>query len=1180
MEEYPDELRTPPVALVSLVGYSDLHASISTHLHTEQPPINTLALPDFSKVSVIAKSKKERTSVSAPPVGILKRDWILKHRTKIPAVVGALFSSDHISGDPAQWLQVCTDLENLKAAIQGRNIKLVLIVVLRSSYSYNISEDRMIALRKRAEVESKYVVNLVLDDGLQLKQSLIRLGNIFAEVANVYYRDEGRRVKARIEKKSFGSIELNIRYCFKAAVYAEFRRDWVEALRLYEDAYRVLREMIGTSTRMPPIQRLIEIKYVAEYLNFKISTLLLHGGKITEAIIWFRQHNAAYSKLVGPTEVAFLHWEWLSRQFLVFAELLETSSAAAHSISSPVVSGAADKPTEWEFYPSHYYQSAAQYLMEKRSCLEFGLSMLDSGNDVDGNVDSVVTSAYVGQFAQLLEHGDAFEMRPLTDEEYSRYALSEGKRFQDSFEIIALLKKSYEAYKNMKAHRLASYCGFQMAREHYTMSEFDNAMQLFGDVANLYRQEGWVDLLWEVLGYLRECSRKLGSVQGYIEYSLEMAALPVSTIAGPRSFKDCGPAGPASLPQREVIHKEVFGLIREESGIASNKGDSILQISGDCSVHLEIDLVSPLRVVLLASVAFHEQMVKPDAPTSITMSLLSQLPHTVEIDQLEIQFNQSECNFIIVNGQRLQSAAISNIQPGHRVETATCLSLATNKWLRLTYDVKSEQSGKLECIYVIARIGTRFSICCRAESPASMSELPLWKFEDRVESSPTKDPSLSFSGQKATQVEEAEPQVDLNLGSSGPALVGESFIVPVTVASKGHAVYSGEIKINLVDARVGGLMSPREEEPFSTDALYVELLGISGQDESQIDNDNIRKIQHSFGLITVPLLNDGDSWSFNLEIRWHRPKPVMLYVSLSYSPQSIEPAASKVHVHRNLQIEGKTAVELSHRYMLPFRRDPLLLSTIKQVESDQLTSLPMNETSMLIATAKNCTEVPLQLLSMTIEVENDEMAKLCTVREGCQKLVDPALLVPAEEFKKVFTITPELNHPEFKIGTVCLRWRREFEPGEKSDSSTTAPEVVTRYRLPDVKVELPPLVVSLECPPHAILGDPFTYFVRIKNQTELLQEIKFSLADSQSFVLCGPHNDTIFVLPKTEKILSYKLVPLVCGSHQLPRVTVTSLRYVTRFQPSIAASTIFVFPSTPHFELTDKAGKVKEISCS
>ena len=48
---------------------------------------------------------------------------------------------------------------------------------------------------------------------------------------------------------------------------------------------------------------------------------------------------------------------------------------------------------------------------------------------------------------------------------------------------------------------------------------------------------------------------------------------------------------------------------------------------------------------------------------------------------------------------------------------------------------------------------------------------------------------LAFSGQRATQVEEPDSQVDLNLGSSGPAFVGESFMVPVTVTSKGHCLF-------------------------------------------------------------------------------------------------------------------------------------------------------------------------------------------------------------------------------------------------------------------------------------------------------------------------------------------------------------------------------------------------------
>lgn len=109
---------------------------------------------------------------------------------------------------------------------------------------------------------------------------------------------------------------------------------------------------------MPAIQRLIEIKMVAEQFHFKISTLLLHGGKIVEAIKWFRQHNAAYKKLTGPPEATFLHWEWLSRQFLVFAELLESSNATMQSISSQAVSPADRTSSEWELRPAYYYQAS------------------------------------------------------------------------------------------------------------------------------------------------------------------------------------------------------------------------------------------------------------------------------------------------------------------------------------------------------------------------------------------------------------------------------------------------------------------------------------------------------------------------------------------------------------------------------------------------------------------------------------------------------------------------------------------------------------------------------------------------------------------------------------------------------------------------------------------------------
>lgn len=113
--------------------------------------------------------------------------------------------------------------------------------------------------------------------------------------------------------------------------------------------------MVGTSTRLPPIQRLVEIKSVAEQLHFKVSTLLLHGGKVIEAITWFRQHIAYYERLVGSPEAVFLHWEWMSRQFLAFAELLETSSLTVPSGAASLDSSGRSL-TDWEFRPAYYYQ--------------------------------------------------------------------------------------------------------------------------------------------------------------------------------------------------------------------------------------------------------------------------------------------------------------------------------------------------------------------------------------------------------------------------------------------------------------------------------------------------------------------------------------------------------------------------------------------------------------------------------------------------------------------------------------------------------------------------------------------------------------------------------------------------------------------------------------------------------
>jgi hypothetical protein len=115
MGEDMEELRTPPVPLVALVGCPEYHGAISLYLHREQPPLNTLALPDFAKLPILGgKDKKPVDARMPPPLGILKADWLTKHRTRMPAVLAVLLDRDHVYGDPTQWLQVCTHLDHVK----------------------------------------------------------------------------------------------------------------------------------------------------------------------------------------------------------------------------------------------------------------------------------------------------------------------------------------------------------------------------------------------------------------------------------------------------------------------------------------------------------------------------------------------------------------------------------------------------------------------------------------------------------------------------------------------------------------------------------------------------------------------------------------------------------------------------------------------------------------------------------------------------------------------------------------------------------------------------------------------------------------------------------------------------------------------------------------------------------
>ncbi|KAI5057496.1 hypothetical protein GOP47_0027511 [Adiantum capillus-veneris] len=1204
MEElYSEELRTPPMPLAALVGVPELHSTISTHLHMEALPINILALPDFSKISVLTgKERRPADAKLPPPLGILKVDWLRKHRTRVPAALVVLLSRDEVYGDPAQWLQVCTHLDDVKNMMRGRNTKLIVVVVQPTVSSGDAVEERMMTLRKRAEVNAKCFLTFISQEPSEQKRSLARLGNILGELVTLFYKDEGRRIKLRMETKAFSSNELSVRYNFKVAVYAEFRRDWVEALKYYESAYALLQEVVSTPMEMQPVQRRVEFKTVAEQLHFKVSTLLLHGGKEVEAAKWFRQHMSFYKPLVGPSEGSFLHWSWVSKQFLVFGVLLQNSLTSV----MPVKSGSSAllpeaQVTERELQPGYYYQLAAHYMIQRRQNFQLISSNYDAndGDVLEGSPEDVGQPLYVGQSPRILTRGSTLDTQCPTDQEYMLHAVIKEKLFPHSASAITLLKRAYELYKSIQAGRMSYFIACEMGREYFSARDYINAKTLFDTVAGMYRQESWVSLLWATLGFLRECARQLGHLQEYIEYSLEMAALP-TTSSGDGNEQEksgfnrqVGPAGPFCHLQRDQISSEVLNLLHgKQSVLPSRDGEAGLTVGDSDRLRINIDVASPLRAVLAACVAFHEPTVKPGTKASLTLSLLTHLPQSLVFEELEVCFNQPTCNLVLVRDTHGVD------KEGFEVRTGFDLHLEPNRWTRFSFDLNTGQSGKLECLSVTARLGGSTSIMCQVESPASRDDVIYWKLEPRLEMMPFKNSALSHYGQKTVQVEEQDPMVNLVLEAVvGPALVNELFPINIIIRSKGHSVHAGEIKFSTAEASMTLLITSPRTPSIPFDMSFVELLVPNpSQDTKQCELELLADVLH------VPAIATEGSFSTQMYMRWKEAKAVSLFAAFSYQTETVAAglgAAGHPHryfVHRGLQLQCEEPFTLSHRYMPPFRRDALLLGSLQKVSSrqSQKSCVPIHEVSTLMVTMRNSSSVNLQLIAVTVE-EAD--GSLCSVKAASsthgkvddsslrqlarqnadlsdlssEELSDATTIVPGETFTSLFYVQPVEESRALAVGTVCINWKRLHESDstqatilkQQLHSSTALPASVHKLiPLPPLQVEKPVVLATLHCPPHAILGVPFDISLGVQNLTALIQEIDFSVVDSTGFILSGAHSDSIHILPYAKNVISCKLVPIVSGPQQLPQFNLIAKRYNAGFQQSLACIQIFVFPSS------------------
>ena len=161
-----------------------------------------------------------------PLSGVLRADWLTKHRQHRPALAVVFFQREAVMSDATHGA-VCAQLEAVRAAVRRRGASLR-VVLVSNAPTAPLPEDRLAGLLRRAALDARFVVPLVVVDEVVHPTGLRRLALMLQETAAGFYRVEGARAAAKLGPRLVHS-EASARAAFKvrSAASLERTRRWL-----------------------------------------------------------------------------------------------------------------------------------------------------------------------------------------------------------------------------------------------------------------------------------------------------------------------------------------------------------------------------------------------------------------------------------------------------------------------------------------------------------------------------------------------------------------------------------------------------------------------------------------------------------------------------------------------------------------------------------------------------------------------------------------------------------------------------------------------------------------------------------------------------------------------------------------------------------------------------------------
>ncbi|KAK7991798.1 hypothetical protein PG988_000592 [Apiospora saccharicola] len=332
------------------------------------------------------------------PDGLIDARWIEKHQELIPSICLCFYN---LTSDPSLATlhdnRLKTDINAVKHALQQSGHRCRLAVVILSDQAPGAMEpfqERLEHIRRGTGLDPKtslFVLPTKRSEAELEAAADSVLSSVFTQ-ATEYYRDLGRRTRKKkgrgvapqptIPPTSGTSHTLslqgwNVRYDFKAAVFAEFRQDMEAAVRSYEQAYESLfgTDVLETVPSWSP--RFNDGRLLADVIAVRILRCLLWTGQSTAAVRRWQAHRYKLSDFLdqrgrGTQNYGWQAWE--SRWAEVMARLVEKAAfpelepSGLTLFRAPEKALSAERLQPWEMlhHPGYWYRIAARHTLDRR----------------------------------------------------------------------------------------------------------------------------------------------------------------------------------------------------------------------------------------------------------------------------------------------------------------------------------------------------------------------------------------------------------------------------------------------------------------------------------------------------------------------------------------------------------------------------------------------------------------------------------------------------------------------------------------------------------------------------------------------------------------------------------------------------------------------------------------------